>query len=169
MASVHIVQLTVEVLRALADGDRTAAQAATPVDLSPWLVSAEARRVWRRRARQVVERPADLAWVTGVLVDDATGRAVGAGGFHGAPDDDGMVEAGYTVDPAFRRRGFARATLHTLIARAEADPRVRVFRLTISPDNEPSLALARQFPFVRVGEQWDDEDGLEHVFEMPLG
>lgn len=46
---------------------------------------------------------------------------------------------------------------------------MRVFRLTIAPDNEPSLALARQFPFVEVGEQWDDEDGLETIYEMPVG
>ncbi len=168
MTSVRIVHLAAEALRALANGDLATAQAMTPVSLSPWLVSAQSRGVWQRRAPQVIHRPGDLAWVTGVLVHEATGQAVGTGGFHAAPDEDGMVEAGYSVDPDFRGRGFGRATLQALIARSQTDPAVRVFRLTISPDNEPSLALARQFPFVKVGEQWDDEDGLEEIFEMPV-
>jgi RimJ/RimL family protein N-acetyltransferase len=163
------VQLSAEAIRALADGDLAAAQGLAPVPLSPWLIAEHPRSVWQRRAVQVVETPADLAWVTGVLFDDEIGQAVGAGGFHAAPNQHGMVEAGYRVDPQFQRRGYARATLESLIARAQQDPAVRVFRLTIAPDNEPSLALARQFPFVEVGEQWDDEDGLETIYEMPVG
>ena len=168
MRTVRVVQLSAEALSALADGDLVAAQRVSPVPLSRWLVSADSRALWRRRATQVTETPSDLAWVTGVVVDDVTGQAVGAGGFHAAPTSDGMVEAGYRIDPEFRRRGFARSTLDTLIARARAEPAVNVLRLTIAPDNEPSLALARQFPFVKVGEQWDEEDGLEDIYEMPV-
>ena len=78
-----------------------------------------------------------------------------------------MVEVGYGVDPAYRRRGYARAALELLLDRARAQPDVRVLRATISPDNEASLALIAQFPFVRNGEQWDEEDGLEWIFEIP--
>jgi [ribosomal protein S5]-alanine N-acetyltransferase len=166
--SIRIEQLTPEALRALADGDLAAAQELVPVPLTPWLVSDHPRSVWRRRAEQVLETPADLPWVTGILVDAETGQAVGASGFHAAPDEDGMVEAGYGVDPAFQRRGYARARLQSLVDRAQAHPDVRVFRLTIAPDNAPSIALALQFPFVEVGEQWDEEDGLETIYEMPV-
>jgi ribosomal-protein-alanine N-acetyltransferase len=38
------------------------------------------------------------------MVDAERGVAVGRAGFHGPPDADGMVEVGYAVDPAFRRR-----------------------------------------------------------------
>lgn len=43
-----------------------------------------------------------------------------------------------------------------------------MIRASISPDNAASLAVIRPFGFERVGEQWDDEDGLELVFERPL-
>ena len=36
----------------------------------------------------------------------------------------------------------------------------------ISPDNDVSIAFVRRHGFVEVGEQWDDEDGLEIVFEV---
>jgi RimJ/RimL family protein N-acetyltransferase len=80
-----------------------------------------------------------------------------------------MVEIGYAVDPAFRRRGYARAALETLLERAATEPLVRRVRVTISPDNVASLRLASQYGFVKVGEQWDAEDGLEIVYEVGAG
>ena len=94
------------------------------------------------------------------------GRAVGRAGFHGPPDGAGMVEVGYSIDPDRRRRGYGRATLGYLLDRAGREPDVRTVRASIGPDNEPSLNLVRQFGFVAVGEQWDDEDGLEIVYEV---
>ena len=79
-----------------------------------------------------------------------------------------MVEVGYGVDPAYRRRGYARAALELAIERARAEPAVRTLRATISPDNEASLSLIRQYPFVQNGEQWDEEDGLELISEMAV-
>ena len=166
--SVSIVQLVPQTLAALAAGDLTVARRTSPVDLSPWLAGPECVRTWRYRARQVLETPADLPWVTGVLWDDAAGLPVGKAGFHGAPDADGMVEVGYAVDPALRRRGYARAALETMIARARREPDASVLRATVSPTNGPSLALIHQFDFLEVGEQWDDEDGLEIIYEMPV-
>jgi len=40
-----------------------------------------------------------------------------------------------------------------------------VVRASISPDNVASLATIAGFGFVRAGEQWDAEDGLELLFE----
>jgi RimJ/RimL family protein N-acetyltransferase len=166
---VRIVHLSPEALAALAAADLDAAKTLTGLPLTPYTVSEERLGVWRRRAGQVVETPADLPWVTGVLVDDDTDEVVGGAGFHAAPDADGMVEVGYGVDPAFRRRGYARAALLLMIERARSDPSARVFRVTVSPDNTASLGLVAQLPFVEVGEQWDDEDGLETIFELPVG
>ena len=45
------------------------------------------------------------------------------------------------------------------------EPPWRVVRASISPDNEASLATIAGFGFVQVGEQWDDQDGLELLFE----
>jgi len=38
---------------------------------------------------------------------------------------------------------------------------------TIGRDNPASLATSSGFGFTEVGEQWDDEDGLELIFELP--
>jgi RimJ/RimL family protein N-acetyltransferase len=165
---VRIVHLSTQVLAALAAGDLAAANRASPVLLTPWLVSHEAIGTWRYRTSQVADTPADLAWVTGVIWDVDREVVVGKAGFHGAPDADGMVEVGYAVDPAERRRGYARAALMAMLDRARAEPSVRTLRATVSPDNAASLGLIAQLPFVEVGEQWDEEDGLETIYELPV-
>jgi RimJ/RimL family protein N-acetyltransferase len=163
---VRIVHLTAPVFRALADGDLATANAVSPVPLSPYFAAPESRGVWYMRRKQVEEDPASAAWVTGVIWDERHQVAVGRAGYHGPPDSSGMVEIGYAVDPKFRRRGYARAALEALLQRAAREPQVRTVRVTISPDNVASYQLASQYGFAEVGQQWDDEDGLEIIYEV---
>ncbi len=160
------MQLPPETLAALADGDLAAANLASPVPLTPVFVDADWRRTWRYRAVQVVDDPSSAGWVTGAIWDTEAEVAVGRAGFHGPPDDEGMVEVGYSVDPACRRRGYGRAALAAMLERAAADPAVTVVRASVSPGNVASLGLIAQFGFVQVGDQWDDDDGLELVYEV---
>jgi RimJ/RimL family protein N-acetyltransferase len=163
---VRIVHLTGPVFGALADGDLAAANALSPVPLSALFIDPGSRGVWRMRSRQIEEDPASAAWVNGVIWDERRQVAVGHAGYHGPPDLSGMVEIGYTVDPAYRRRGFARAALEALLKRAAREPLVHRVRVSIRPDNVASYQLASQYGFVEVGEQWDDEDGLEIIYEV---
>jgi RimJ/RimL family protein N-acetyltransferase len=160
---VRIVQLDAETLRALATGELPLA---SPVPLTDYLTGPESRRSWRRRHEQVSADPAEAAWVTGVVWVEGVG-AVGRAGFHGAADEAGMVEVAYAIDPDHRRRGYARSALAVLLERAAREPAVRTVRATIRPDNVASRALAESSGFVAVGQQWDDEDGLETVYERP--
>jgi RimJ/RimL family protein N-acetyltransferase len=166
---VRIVHLPGAVFRALADGDLAAANAVSTVPVSAYLAGPECRAVWQRRSVQVEQDPASAAWVTGVIWDERRELAVGRAGFHGPPDPSGMVEIGYAVDPAYRRQGYARAALEALLARAASEPAVRTVRVTISPENLASSELASQYGFAEVGEQWDDEDGLEIIYEVAAG
>ena len=163
---VRIVHVSQPTHAAIAAGDFAEANRLSPVPLTPAFVTDAFRPTFARRATQLLEHPEDEPWVTGIIWDDDLGLAVGAAGFHGSPDTDGMVEVGYSVDPDMRRRGYARAAMQVLLDRAVAHPEVRVLRATISPDNEPSLALTASFGLERNGEQWDEEDGLEWIFEI---
>jgi RimJ/RimL family protein N-acetyltransferase len=166
---VLIVHLTGPTFAALARGDLAEADRISPVPLSAFLAGLECQPVWRRRARQAEEDPDSPAWVTGVIWDPRDEVAVGRAGYHGPPDDRGTVEVGYAVDPRYRRRGYARAALEELLARAAREPLVRTVRASIRPDNSPSSLLVAQYGFRKVGERWDDEDGLEVVYEVAAG
>jgi RimJ/RimL family protein N-acetyltransferase len=163
---VRIVHLDGPVFDALAAGDLAAANQASPVPLSDYFAGPDWRSLWRMRSEQARQNPASTAWVTGVIWDEDQHLAVGRAGYHGPPDTGGMVEIGYAVDPPYRRRGYARAALESLLRRAAAEEAVRTVRVSISPDNTASYDLVARYGFRAVGEQWDDEDGLEIVYEV---
>ena len=165
----ELIELSPVALRALADGDLAAAQAAAPVPLTPYLAGEECRWVWGLRAQQVAADPASARWITRVVRDPERELTVGRAGFHGPPDSSGMVEVGYSIDPAHRRQGYARAALRALLARAAAEPGVTTVRATVAPANVASRELVLGEGFVVVGEQIDEEDGLEIVHERPAG
>ncbi|HEX4727854.1 MAG TPA: GNAT family N-acetyltransferase [Jatrophihabitans sp.] len=159
-------QLPDPAIHALADGELATANTAAGIALTPYFVTAQDRRTWQRRSRQLVDDPACAGWITRIIVDLDRGLVVGRAGYHGPPDERGMVEVGYAVDPPRRRQGYARAALVSLLHRAVAEPTVSVVRATISPSNQASRDLILQYGFREVGEQWDDEDGLETIFEV---
>ncbi|MDT0274990.1 GNAT family N-acetyltransferase [Blastococcus goldschmidtiae] len=166
---VELVRLPPDALQALGDGDQAAAEARAPVPLSPYLAGPECRWVWSMRAEQVRTDPPSAAWITAVVWDPERRLAVGRAGFHGPPDDRGMVEVGYSIDPEHRRRGYARAAVRSLLDRAAREPGVRIVRASVGPANEPSLRLVRSLGFAVVGEQVDEQDGPEIVHERPAG
>jgi ribosomal-protein-alanine N-acetyltransferase len=159
---IRFVQLSPAALTALIEGDLAAAGRAAGHPLSQYLVSES--WLWEIRRAQIAEDPASAEWIARAVVAEPEGVVVGHGGFHGPPDEHGTVEVAYSVDPAYRRRGYARAILRGLLERADADPAVHVVRASISPENAGSLATIAGFGFKKAGEQWDPEDGLELVF-----
>lgn len=161
---VDLVLLEEPALRALAGGDLVAASAAAGVQIPPPFL--DDARLWRLRVDAVRKSPEVTPWLPRAIVVGDDRVVVGHAGFHGPPDDDGMVEVGYSVLPEHRRRGHARAALAALIAFAR-ERGARTVRASISPDNAASQALVASFGFAHVGEQWDEEDGRELVFERP--
>ncbi|GAA2965095.1 hypothetical protein GCM10010446_58470 [Streptomyces enissocaesilis] len=164
---ISFVELNGAVMTALLDGDLAGASAEAGAALTGFFLTDSALWLWRYRLGQMAGDPARAHWCGRLAVCGPGGAVVGHGGFHGPPDDRGMVEVGYAVDPAFRRRGYARATLTELLRRAAAEPGVTTVRASVRPDNVASLATIAGFGFTEVGELWDEEDGMETLYEAP--
>ena len=164
--SVELVLLDVTALEALRAGDLVAASEAAGLALPAEYL--EDGPLWELRLGQIAEDARVAPWLVRAIV--AGGEVVGHAGFHGPPDAEGVVEAGYVVIPGHRRRGHARAALHALMTYASAHG-ARTIRAAVGPDNEASLALIRSEGFEQIGEQWDAEDGRELVFarQLPQG
>jgi ribosomal-protein-alanine N-acetyltransferase len=167
--TVRFVPLTVPALTALRDNDLAAAGAIAGVELTGFFVTDDSRWLWQLRLSDIAANPAAARWIARAVVSEPDGAVVGAAGFHGPPDAAGMVEVSYAVATAHRRQGYATAMLAALLEWAAAEPEVRVVRASISPDNAGSLATIAGFGFSPAGEQWDDIDGRELLFEVPAG
>jgi len=163
-----LVLLTADVLEPLFAGRRAEAQAAGGFLLPGGWPDDHDGRWLRRRLKQMQEDPAVTVWLARAMVlrSDPHRAMVGHIGFHGAAQD-GAAEMGYTVMPSYRRRGYAHEAVLAMMRWAREERGVQRFILSISPENAPSLALAAKLGFVQTGEQMDEEDGLEYVFELP--
>ncbi|KOT32002.1 acetyltransferase [Streptomyces caelestis] len=92
-------------------------------------------------------------WGMYVLVRREDDRAVGAMGFHGAPDEDGRVEIGYDLSVDARGHGYATEALRTLSAWALAQDGVRTVAAVVERENGPSRKVVTRAGFTEVSRQ----------------
>ena len=163
----ELVLFSLAVIDALLAGDLASAERQLDVRFPPenWLPDAE--HMLRFRRADVVRDPAAPPWIARAIVLPDR-RVAGYIGFHGVPDADGIAELGYTVFAAYRRQEFAYEAARGMMDWARTEHGVRRFRVSISPGNAPSLAMAAKLGFVQTGEQMDEIDGLELVFDLQV-
>lgn len=159
--------MSMSFMEALALKDLQAASEEIGATVPAWIAD-ELENFLNYRLGQLRLDPTIRVWLGRAMVlteAEGTRRVVGSIGFHGPPDEQGRLEVGYSVDPPFRRRGYASESVKALFDWAHREYGISRFIASISPDNEPSLNLTAAFGFQRVGEQIDEIDGLEYVFE----
>jgi ribosomal-protein-alanine N-acetyltransferase len=100
-----------------------------------------------------------LAWFWLQRAQNGAGlpTIIGLGGFKGKPNEFGRVELGYSVIPAFQKRGFATEAVGALIEWAFEEPNVsRVVGETL-PELPGSIKVLRKCGFEFVGNGSDIE------------
>jgi [ribosomal protein S5]-alanine N-acetyltransferase len=168
----ELILLSPQVIDALLEDDRAEAEreldASIPAD---WPDQHDAGFL-RYRQRQLERAPQAEPWlVRAVILREPVRTMIGHAGFHGQPGVNGKqdphaVELGYTIFEPYRGRGYATEAAQALMDWAEAEKGMHRFVASISPTNAPSLAIVKKLGFVQTGEQMDEEDGLELVFEL---
>ena len=96
---------------------------------------------------------------TRLYVLDAERLVVGSGGVKVPPLDDGEVEIGYGMAPAWQRKGLATQAARLLTGEALAHGASKVSAFT-RPDNTASWKLLQRIGYSRDGETTDPVDGL---------
>ncbi|MBA2474656.1 MAG: GNAT family N-acetyltransferase [Actinobacteria bacterium] len=169
----ELVSLSPAILGALLGGRRDEASALLGAALPDGWPDEHDAGFLRRRLEQMQRDPEVEQWaVRGLVLTGGSPRPlIGHAGFHGPPGVNGpgaaeAVEVGYTVFPPWRGRGLATEAVVSLLDWVRSERGIRHVVASVAPGNEPSLALVRRLGFVQTGEQWDEEDGLELVFEL---
>jgi [ribosomal protein S5]-alanine N-acetyltransferase len=136
----------------------------TPEEVLAWVESlsaadrAEVSPDWIARVRATTAGdPWSLSFRA---VERASGSVVGGCAFKGPPDEGGVVEVAYGIDPDQRGRGLATEAAAALAEFAFASGRVRLVRAHTKPDNSASARVLAKCGFHPVGEVIDPEDGL---------
>jgi RimJ/RimL family protein N-acetyltransferase len=158
--------MPVEFMRASLEKDRARAASILGIEIPPEWPSDDDLFMLKIRLEDVGEHPEWAPWLLRAIVDKQSARMLGYINFHMPPNDDGMVEVGYEIFPAHRRKGYAEEAVRALFSWALEQGGVKTFRASVGPTNEPSLKMIEKLGFTHVGEQWDEIDGRELVFEL---
>jgi [ribosomal protein S5]-alanine N-acetyltransferase len=174
-----LVAMTPAFLEAALSGDARSAERILGLAVPP--VWYEKRGLMAMRLDQLRQAPSLQPWLVRAIVLRGRGDPgclpvmIGHIGFHTGPDPEYLrvlaphaVELGYSIFPPYRRRGYAREAVQALMDWARREHGVSRFVVSISPQNAPSLALARDFGFQRIGSHLDEVDGPEDIFELRL-
>jgi RimJ/RimL family protein N-acetyltransferase len=155
-------------LAALAGGDRAEASRLTQCDFGGF--PDDQLSIAAIRLKDLEADPDYLPWSLRVMALKPDLRFVGHFNFHTKPGADylkelapGAVEMGYFVLPAFRRRGLAEEAALGMMDWATRSHSISRFVVSISPDNAPSVAMARKLGFALIGSHIDEEDGYEDI------
>jgi RimJ/RimL family protein N-acetyltransferase len=145
-------------------GDRVALARMLDCDVADgWVVFLPALQ----RARDVLAAdPRSARWGPRLFVADAPRTLVGWGGFKGPPDDDGAVEIGYAIAPAWEGRGVATAAAGALVDEAWAAPAVRAVTAHTLIGPGASVRVLEKLGFERDGNNFDGDVGLVWRFRL---
>lgn len=118
------------------------------------------------RIPRILADPGAAPYLLRMAVLRSKGIIIGSAGFHDRPDASGMIEIGLGIVPDWQGQGFATELLAGMWGWVVRQQGVRVLRYTVSPDNLPSQAIIAKFKGVRRGQQIDEEDGPEDIYEV---
>ena len=120
----------------------------------------------RWRVPQVKADPATNVWFIRWIVLRETKQIVGSISFHAPPDEVGMIEIGFGICEPCRNNGYGKEALLGMWTWVIDQPGVQTLRYTVSATNAPSMSIINSLGFEHVGQQIDEEDGPEEIFEM---
>ncbi|MSO63624.1 MAG: hypothetical protein CK518_00920 [Actinobacteria bacterium] len=145
----------------------------------PWIYSDKG---FTNPHRELIDNSGPLAWrVPQVKLDSNVNKwfvrwivlklsreIIGSTSFHSAPDAEGMIEIGLGINQNFASQGYGFEALTGMWSWVCKHPEVKTLRYTVSADNAASIALVDKFGFLHVGQQIDEIDGPEQIYELSV-
>ena len=120
------------------------------------------------RVPQVKADPSTNKWFVRFIVLRESREIIGSTSFHGVPDEVGMMEIGIGIEEKFWGNGYATEALLGMWRWVIEQPGVKTLRYTVSPSNTPSVRIIEKFGFHHLGQQMDEIDGPEDIYEMSV-
>jgi [ribosomal protein S5]-alanine N-acetyltransferase len=107
---------------------------------------------------QMQNAPETVPWSV-VLLEKSSRLAVGQMGFKNTPDEAGVIEIGYGVNPSKQGLGYATEAVTRLVDWSVMQPKVTRVTAECLESNLASNRVLEKSKFVQVGERADEEEG----------
>ncbi len=153
-----IISCTPEILTAAIQGDQELAEILGTDVAEGWTEFGTAPLQYS--FERLSEDDEARGWWTWFPIHKQDNVLIGSGGYKGKPDENGIVEIGYEIAPAYRNKGLAKELAKALIDNAlKHDSVATITAHTLAHENA-SVSILLKLGFVKVDEILDPEDGL---------
>lgn len=133
---------------------------------NPFRVLIDFQGLLAPRIPQLNADPSLNKWFVRWVVLRSTQEIIGATSFHGAPDENGVIEIGLEVESAYQRLGYGKEIVQGMWRWVVTEPHVKILRYVVRPANVASIALINSAGFNVMGEQIVENNEVASVYEM---
>ena len=124
-----------------------------------WLGFDAAQEAMQPGYQHLKSHPEILGWWTYLFVHKPDQTLIGLGGFKGPVNKEGMVELGYAIAPAYRRRGLAIEATRGMIEYAFLHPEIMRIDAHTLPEKNASTGVLEKAGMKFIGAVIDPDDG----------
>ncbi len=158
-ARLQLIACELEHFEAMLTDERRLAPMLRVTPAEDWLGFPAAREAMHPCYEHLKFHPSVIGWWTYLFVHKGDAKLIGLGGFKGGPNEEGVVEIGYALAPAYRGMGLASEAARGMLQYAFSHPEVgRVVAHTLAERNASTRVLER-VGLRHVGTVHDPEDG----------
>ena len=122
---------------------------------------------YRYTYEKLKANPGDGDWWLYLIILTEQRALAGGGGYKGPPDEQGMVEIGYSIYDNYRRQGLATEAAKALILNAFENPEVAVVQAHTLAEQNASVRLLKNCGMSFTGAFDDPEDGPIWQWQLP--
>lgn len=169
----ELIPITLDVVEAVFRDDRRAVEEITGAQVpSKWPGRTLIERAFSADLGCIRADPARRLWGDRLMIsrpiEGGDRRVVGSVVFHGAPDDEGVVEVGYGVEQSSQGKGYGSEATCAAVRWAMEQPGVRVITAATFSWHTASVKILRRAGLVPAG--WRDHEllGEMQLFERRL-
>ena len=124
-----------------------------------WVGFDAAQEAMRPSYQHLKTHPEILGWWTYLFVHKPDQTLIGLGGFKGPANDEGVVELGYAIAPAYRRRGLASEATRGMIEYAFGHSGIKRVDAHTLPEKNASTGVLEKAGMKFIGAVNDPDDG----------
>lgn len=124
-----------------------------------WLGFPDARAAMPPGYKHLKAHPSAFGWWTYLFIHASDNTLIGMGGFKGEPDEDGIVEIGYSIATGYRKRGLATEAADGLVSHAFSHAHIKRVDAHTLPQKNASTRVLERVGMRNVGTVIDPADG----------
>lgn len=149
----RLVPMTYDFILKVMDNDLSAYGLLGALKTETWPESADIKDIFHILRDSLKDKPYPDGFDAWLFIDKEYDTIVGDGGFKGLPDENGVIDIGYSIIKPQRRKGFALEAVTALLEWGLSQKNVTTVTADCLDDNIPSIKILRKIGMKEIGKK----------------